>query len=66
MSRLTLLLIGTLAILTACAEPEHKSKGYDGPHGIGALVDDPDDVSNWPTCSDGAQHPDCSYAPEGY
>lgn len=42
---------------------------YIGCHGAGCLVDNPDkadDPNNWPLCSDGARHPDCSYAPEGY
>lgn len=60
----SLVLVGLLTLLSACDTPQ--PSGYDGPHGVGAIVDNPDDVSNWPTCSDGAQHPDCSYAPEGY
>lgn len=61
--RKVVILIGALTFLSACDEP--KSKAYDGPHGAGRMVDNPD-VESWPTCSDGAQHPDCSYAPEGY
>lgn len=61
--RKSLLLLGALTLMAACDEP--KSKAYDGPHGVGALVDNPD-VESWPTCSDGAKRPDCSFAPEGY
>ena len=42
------------------------NRPYDGCNGIGCAVDNPDDPENWPLCSDGARHPDCSYAPEGY
>lgn len=42
------------------------NRGYDGCNGIGCAVDKPDDPEKWPLCSDGARHPDCSYAPEGY
>lgn len=60
--------LSTLALavlLTAC---DDSGSGYDGCHGAGCLVDDPDsdDPNNWPLCSDGARHPDCSYAPLGY
>lgn len=60
----SIVLVGALALLAACDTPE--PSGYDGPNGVGAIVDNPDDVANWPTCSDGAKHPDCSYAPNGY
>ncbi|GEK70404.1 hypothetical protein JWJ88_15270 [Paracoccus methylovorus] len=60
------LLVLLLAIGPLAACDDSGSDGYTGGHGVGLLVDDPDDPNNWPLCSDGARHPDCSYAPLGY
>lgn len=60
--------VTVLLALAACDTPDDKSQ-YTGAHGVGLLVDNPDessDVNDWPVCSDGAQHPDCRDAPEGY
>ncbi|GEK70205.1 hypothetical protein SAMN04244567_04110 [Paracoccus pantotrophus] len=61
------LLIVLLAIapLAACDESSGYDD-YDGCHGVGCLVDNPDDPDNWPICSDGAQRQDCRNAPLGY
>lgn len=63
-----------LAALSACGDDPGavmagNASNYTGPHGIGILVDNPNEsrnVDDWPTCSDGAQHPDCRDAPLGY
>lgn len=62
--------------LSACDDIPDSSSGYDGCHGVGCLVDDPDttldptldpgDPQYWPICSDGVRYPDCSFAPDGY
>lgn len=74
-------IVGTASVvmmlaLAACDSPHDKgrvlagnAKQDTGAHGVGLLVDNPDessDVSDWPVCSDGAQHPDCRDAPLGY
>lgn len=64
-----LVLVCTMVVLTGCGVEDPSSGGYTGAHGVGVLVDNPDEspnVENWPMCSDGARHPDCRDAPEGY
>ncbi|RJL20898.1 hypothetical protein [Paracoccus siganidrum] len=57
-----LIMLLAIAPLAACDD----SSDYDGCHGAGCLVDNPDDPNNWPICSDGAQRQDCRDAPLGY
>lgn len=74
-------ILGTVSVvmmlaLAACDTPDDKgavlagsAEQDTGAHGVGLLVDNPDessDVDDWPVCSDGAQHPDCRDAPLGY
>jgi hypothetical protein len=57
--------IASMLLLLALAACASSTAYEDGCHGVGCLVDDPDNPETWPMCSDGARHPDCSYAPEG-
>lgn len=66
------LILALMGVLSGCAMGGrgHGEGGYTGAHGVGLIVDNPDeaddDPENWPVCSNGVRYPDCRNAPAGY